>query len=166
MNTFTVRKNQERSIIIKNSGDYSIKLTGEGAHAHITGLFNLKHQDQLNLNVTIIHASPHTSADTNLRAVVDGQATATINGTIIVEKSAQQTNSFLTEKILLLSPQAHAHAIPNLEIEANDVKCSHAATVSTIDEEQLFYLQSRGITEKKAKQLIANGFLGLPSTIS
>jgi Fe-S cluster assembly protein SufD len=157
--TYRVVSNQEKDIHLKKSGDYTVELVGEGAHATITGLFKLEGSQNLDLNVTIIHAAPHTSADTNLRAVVDDQATATINGTIIVQKNAQQTNSFLTEKILLLSPQSHAHAIPNLEIEADDVKCSHAATISTIDEEQLFYLQSRGIPSKKARLMLAQGFL-------
>jgi len=157
--TFTVKQNQQEKVIISESGDYKITLAGEGAHIDITGLFKLTGQEKLDLNVIIIHAAPHTSADTNLRAVVDDTAVASINGTIIVDKSAQQTNSFLTEKVLLLSPKAQAHAIPNLEIEADDVKCSHAAVVTTIDEEQLFYLMSRGIPESEAKKLIAAGFL-------
>lgn len=157
--TYTLQSNQEKTITLTKSGNYTIKLAGEGAHTHIVGLFKLTGQEKLDLNVTIIHAAPHTSADTNLRAVVDDHATATFNGTIIVAKSAQQTNSFLTEKILLLSPYSHAHAIPNLEIEADDVKCSHAATVSTIDEEQLFYLQSRGIPAQTARLILAEGFL-------
>lgn len=157
--THIIKENQEKSIIINKSGGYTIKLVGEGAHANITGLFNLTNSQKLDINLIIIHASPHTSADTNLRAVVDDKAVATINGTIIVKKDAQQTNSFLNENILLLSKTAQAHAIPNLEIEADDVKCSHAATVATIDDEQLFYLQSRGISQKKAKSMIAKGFL-------
>jgi Fe-S cluster assembly protein SufD len=159
MKQFIVESNQEKQITITKSGQYLVKLVGKGAHANITGKFKLSGSDKLDLNIITIHAAPHTSANTNLRAVVDDTASATINGTIIVEKNAQQTNSFLTEKVLLLSPKATANAIPNLEIEADDVKCSHAATVGTIDEEQLFYLQSRGISEPKAKAMIADGFL-------
>lgn len=155
----TLKKDQTKKITIEESGDYSVTLAGEGAHVDIVGGFWLKNTEQLEVNVTIIHAARHTSADTMIRAVVDDAATATINGTIIVEKDAQQTNSFLNENILLLTPEAHAHAIPNLEIEADDVKCSHAATVGTLDEEQIFYLQSRGIKAKEAKTMIAEGFL-------
>lgn len=161
MNSFIIQANQEQKITLTESGNYTIKLVGEGAHATINGIFKLEGRQTLDLNVTITHAAPHTSADTNLRAVVDDQAVATINGTIIVQKHAQQTNSFLTEKILLLSPQSHAHAIPNLEIEADDVKCSHAASISTIDEDQLFYLQSRGITRQQAISMLSEGFLGI-----
>lgn len=157
--THIIKSNQDKDIHIKKSGDYTIKLVGEGAHVNIKGLFKLAGTDKLSIDLTIIHAAPHTSADTNLRAVVDDSAAASINGTIIVQKNAQQTNSFLNENVLLLSKTAQAHAIPNLEIEADDVKCSHAATVATIDDEQLFYLQSRGIPKKKAKTIIADGFL-------
>jgi Fe-S cluster assembly protein SufD len=114
---------------------------------------------KLEVNLITIHAAPHTSANTIIRAVADDNAIAIINGTIIVQKNAQQTSSFLSENVLLLSERAQAHAIPNLEIEADDVKCSHAATVGTIDEEQLFYLESRGIDPKTAKSMIATGFL-------
>jgi Fe-S cluster assembly protein SufD len=113
----------------------------------------------LDLSVTIIHAAPHTTANTVIKAVVDDEAFAFISGTIIVKPAAQVTNSFLKENVLLLSEKARAEAIPNLEIEANDVKCSHAATVGKVDPEQLFYLQSRGLTPSQAKTAIAQGFL-------
>jgi Fe-S cluster assembly protein SufD len=77
----------------------------------------------------------------------------------VIEKNAQQTKSFLRENVLLLSPNAKAEAIPNLEIEANDVKCSHAATISNISDEEVFYLMSRGISRKEAEELIVEGFL-------
>lgn len=158
--TFTIKKNQHKQIILKESGDYTIILVGDGAEAEILGAFWLKDHDKLEINVTTIHEACHTSADTFLRAIADGEASATLNGTIIVRPGAQQTNSFLTENVLLFSPKARAEAIPNLEIEANDVKCSHAATVGSVNQEQLFYLMSRGISKEKAKDLIAEGFLG------
>jgi Fe-S cluster assembly protein SufD len=155
----TIGKDESRQIVLKESGDYTVTLAGEGANAEILGAFWLKGNEKLELNVVTIHAAKHTSADTFIRAIADDTASATINGTIIVEVGAQQTNSFLTENVLLFSPKAQAHAIPNLEIEANDVKCSHAATVGSVNEEQLFYLMSRGITREDAKKLIAEGFL-------
>lgn len=91
--------------------------------------------------------------------MVSGQASANINGKIIVTKGALQTSSFLTENVLLASKQAIATAVPDLEIEADEVKCSHAATVGKINDDQLFYLTSRGISKRKAKQLIIKGFL-------
>jgi Fe-S cluster assembly protein SufD len=123
------------------------------------GAFHLVGSEQLNINVTIIHDAPHTSAQTLIKVVLDDSASVVLNGTIIVKKNAQQTNSFLAENVLILSNRAKAQAIPNLEIEADDVKCSHAATVANIDEESMFYLQSRGVNKVQAKKMIADGFL-------
>jgi Fe-S cluster assembly protein SufD len=148
-----------KKITITKSGSYTYTLEEEGSELEIVGLFSLKNKDTLNLSVTIVHAAPHTSANTIIKAVVDDDAYASISGTIIVKPGAQATNSFLKENVLLLSDNARAEAIPNLEIEANDVKCSHAATVGKIDPEQVFYLQSRGLPESEVKDLIAQGFL-------
>lgn len=158
-NSHIIKKDQQEKIIIAESGDYTITLDGEGSHALIVGAFHLKGSEQLDLNVTIIHDAAHTSAQTLIKVVLDDSASAVINGTIIVKKNAQQTNSFLAENVLMLSNFARAQAIPNLEIEADDVKCSHAATVANIDQESLFYLQSRGVSEVQAKKMIADGFL-------
>lgn len=157
--TYIIKKNQSRTLTLTQSGDYTVKLVGEGAEAKVQAAFNLKNQDKLNLNVTIIHEAPNTTAHTILKAVANDQAQAHINGHILIKTNAQLTDSHLIQKILLLSDQAQAHAIPNLEIEANHVKCSHAATISTIDENQLFYLQSRGLNLNQAQTLIARGFL-------
>ena len=157
--TYTIPTNQSKTIVLTKSGNYTVTLKGEGAHAKILGAFHLTGKQELKINVITIHTAPHTSADTLIKVIADDNSKAEVNGTIIVQKKAQQTNSFLTENILMLSPNASAHAIPNLEIEADDVKCSHAATVGTIDEEHLFYLMSRGINQEIAKQLIIDGFL-------
>ena len=159
MKTFTIKKNQSQQIVIQKSGDYRINLVGEGAKAEILGAFWSKGKDIIDIKVTINHQAKHTSANTLLRAIAQDQSLVNLSGTIIVDKNAQQTNSFLAENILLLSVQAKANATPNLEIEANDVKCSHAATVSNLDENQVFYLQSRGVNQSQAKTIIANGFL-------
>lgn len=159
MTKISVSKNQSKKVVIEKSGDYEIKLTGSGAHADILGGFHLKDSDQLKLDITIIHAARSTTADTFIRAVAEESSSANINGKIIVQKGAQQTNSFLTENVLLVGKKARATAVPDLEIEADDVKCSHAATVGKIDEEQLFYLMSRGISRNKATKLIIDGFL-------
>jgi len=90
---------------------------------------------------------------------VGDQAQAKIIGTIKVLPGAEKTNSFLAERLLILSDKARAEAVPNLEIEADDVKCSHAATVGKIDEEQMFYLMSRGLPRAQAQDIIVEGFL-------
>lgn len=148
-----------KQINLTQSGDYQYLLDQEGTELEITGRFWLKGDDRLDLNLTLIHAAPRTSASISLKAVVEGRGVANIVGTIIVKKDAQNTNSFLEERVLLLSPHARATAIPNLEILSDEVKCSHAATVGKPNEEEIFYLQSRGLSKIRATRLIAKGFL-------
>lgn len=154
-----IKKDQKRQILLKNSGEYLVELVGEGAEVEILGAFRLAGNEKLDLRVAVIHRARNTSADTFIRVVVDGRAQAMIVGRIIVAKGAQQTNSFLRENVLLVSPEAKAESVPDLEIEADEVKCSHAATVGKIDQEQVFYLESRGISRKQAELMIAEGFL-------
>lgn len=142
-------------------GHYRIELAGEGVEVNIKGVFQAKEQETVEVQVQIAHLAQHTTSNTLLRGVASDQAQLKLIGTIKVEPSANQTNAFLTENILLLNEGARAEAIPNLEIQTDEVKCSHAATVSSIPEEQLFYLQSRGIDLKTAQDLIVTGFLQL-----
>ena len=91
--------------------------------------------------------------------MLQDRSTAVWRGNIIVDPGAQQTDAFQESRNLLLSKRAHADAIPGLEIQANDVRCTHAAAVAQIDPEQLFYLRSRGLPEQVAKRLVIEGFL-------
>jgi Fe-S cluster assembly protein SufD len=159
MKTYSINAKQHRQILIEESGNYLIKLIGSRAHVEILGAFYLGKNQSLDLKITVIHQAKNTSADTLIKAVVEDKAVANINGKIIVSKGAQQTNSFLTENVLLIGREAKATAVPDLEIEADEVKCSHAATVGKVDEEQLFYLMSRGLSRKKGKKMITDGFL-------
>ena len=148
-------------IVIDNPGKYSFTLDHEGQELEIIGRFNLTGDQVSRWDIEIIHAAPNTSSETNIKGVVDGSAQAFVNGTIKVLPSAVGTQAFLEERILLVSENAKAEAIPNLEIETDQVHCSHAATVGKIDEEELFYLATRGISENSAKEMIASGFLGV-----
>jgi Fe-S cluster assembly protein SufD len=148
-----------KTITLTHSGTYNYPLSQEGSELEVIGRFWLKGDDKLDLNLTVIHAAKNTQANVSLKAVVEGRGVANLQGTIIVKKNAQNTNSFLEERVLLLSPNARATAIPNLEIEANQVKCSHAATVGKPSDEEIFYLQSRGLSERQATHLLAKGFL-------
>src|SRR5207302_8868045 len=89
-------------------------------------------------------AAPNTTSDLAFRGVLNGRATAVWRGMIKVDPGAQQTDAFQESRNLLLSKRAHADAIPGLEIEANDVRCTHAAAIAQIDREQLFYLMTHG----------------------
>ena len=156
---FKVKKNEMKKIVIERSGDYVVELVGEGAKVEILGALVAKGSEKLLVDVITIHRARNTKSDTFLRAVVKEKANVVISGLIKVAGRPQQTDAFLRENILLLSRGASAEAIPNLEIEADDVKASHAATVGKIDEEQLYYLMSRGLSRKAAEEKIVGGFL-------
>jgi Fe-S cluster assembly scaffold protein SufB len=159
MKTYTIGKNQKETIKITESGDYLIELIGQGAEAEIFGAFLAEQKQNIEINVTINHKAKNTLANTTLRGVARDQSKIRFFGRIIINKNCGMSNSFLTERVLLLSDQASAEAVPELEILTDDVKCSHAASISQIPEQQLFYIMSRGISKKKAEDLIIEGFL-------
>lgn len=158
MTVFTIKTLQEK-IYLPGSGEYEVQLQKEGAQVEILGGWQSTGSEKLEVTLRIVHQAPHTISKTLLRAVARDRAQVMLNGTIVVEASASNTNAFLTENILLLSPQAVAHAIPNLEIHTDAVKCSHAATISPLPEPQLHYLQTRGLTRTQAEDLLISGFL-------
>lgn len=104
------------------------------------------------------HISPQTKAHYHLRAVMFDDSTVDYKGNLIIEKSAQLTDTYLAHHTLLLSDGARARTIPALEIEADDVKAGHAATIGKVDKDLMFYVKSRGISEKEAEQLLVSGF--------
>lgn len=157
MKTIEVKNNQR--IQIDQPGQYVVILSKPGIEVEIKGRWRLKQNEQASLNLKIIHAVAWTTSRIDLRGVTDDQARLNISATIVVQPDAQQTNAFLEAKVLLLSPLAWASIEPNLEIEADDVKCSHASTISEIPPEEIFYAQSRGLSKAAAEELIVDGFL-------
>jgi Fe-S cluster assembly protein SufD len=135
------------------------KLAGPGSEARVTGGYAGGPGQHLDYDTTQEHAAPNTNSDLAFRGVLAAGATAVWRGMIKVDPGAQQTDAFQESRNLLLSPEAHADAIPGLEILADDVRCTHAAAVAQVDKEQLFYLTSRGISDEDAKALIIEGFL-------
>ncbi len=134
-------------------------LAGPGSEARVTGGYAGGAGQHLDYDTTQEHAAPNTNSDLAFRGVLAAGATAVWRGMIRVDPGAQQTDAFQESRNLLLSTEAHADAIPGLEIEADDVRCTHAAAVAQVDREQLFYLTSRGLGEAEAKSLIIEGFL-------
>lgn len=161
MTKFTVKKDEKKIIKIETSGDYLVELTGQGAEAEILGSFLAENNDKIDIKITIHHKAKNTLANTTLRGVGRDQSSIRFFGKIIIDEDCGLSNSFLTERVLLLSDNAKAETVPELEILTDDVKCSHAASISKIPESQLFYLQSRGISKHKAENLIIQGFLEL-----
>jgi Fe-S cluster assembly protein SufD len=135
------------------------KLAGRGSNAKVTGAYVGAGRQHLDYDTTQEHAAPNTTSDLAFRGVLAERATAVWRGMIRVDPGAQQTDAFQESRNLLLSKRAHADAIPGLEIEANDVRCTHAAAVAQIDREQLHYLRAHGLPEAAAKRLIIDGFL-------
>jgi Fe-S cluster assembly protein SufD len=135
------------------------KLAGPGADARVTGAYASHARQHIDFDTTQEHAAPSTTSDLAFRGVLQDRSTAVWKGNIIVDPGAQKTDAFQESRNLLISKRAHADAIPGLEIQANDVRCTHAAAVAQVDPEQLFYLRSRGLREEVAKQLVIEGFL-------
>jgi Fe-S cluster assembly protein SufD len=134
-------------------------LAGQGSEARVTGGYAGGAGQHLDYDTTQEHAAPNTFSDLAFRGVLAAGATAVWRGMIRVDPGAQGTDAFQVSRNLLLSPDAHADSIPGLEIEADDVRCTHAAAIAQIDRDQLFYLTSRGLSPAEAKQLIVEGFL-------
>lgn len=134
-------------------------LAGQGSEARVTGGYAAGPGQHIDYDTTQEHAAPNTNSDLAFRGVLAAGATAVWRGMIRVDPGAQGTDAFQESRNLLLSPDAHADAIPGLEIEADDVRCTHAAAIAQIDRDQLFYLTSRGLDAAEAKQLIVEGFL-------
>lgn len=159
MKKFLINSQQNKKIEITKSGKYLVEISEPGSHAEIFGAFLTRGKQKVDIELLIIHKAPHTTANTVLKGVAKDKSQIRFLGRIIIEPNCGATNSFLEERILLLSDQAKAEAVPELEIESDDVKCSHAASVSRIPKEHLFYLQSRGLSKKQAEEVIVEGFL-------
>jgi len=158
---FKVGQNQHQKIEINQPGRWEVVLSGTGAEVEVVGVFDAQGREKIDLEVIIHHRAPHTRATVTLKGVVRDQAQLKFLGRIIIDEKCGDTNSFLTERILLLSDQARAEAIPELEILSDDVKCTHAASISCLDESQLFYLMSRGVSRAEAEEMLVEGFLSI-----
>lgn len=157
-NHFILKQNEKKTIVIDKSGDYVIELAGDGAEANIVGAFVGKNDEEFTVHTLQHHKAPNTLSDLLIKTVMSGRAKFTYDGLIKVEKNAQKSNAYQRNENLLLSDKVHVESKPELEIEANDVRCTHGATMGMIDEEEIFYLMSRGIKRRDAEELIISGF--------
>jgi Fe-S cluster assembly protein SufD len=133
-------------------------LNGQGATSRVTGAYFADGEQHLDYDTFPEHIAPNCESDFAFKGALRDNATAVWRGMIRVEPNAQKTNAYQECRNLMLSPTAHAVPIPGLEILANDVRCTHGATVGRVDREQLFYLMSRGLTRQEAERLIVRGF--------
>jgi Fe-S cluster assembly protein SufD len=133
-------------------------LAGEGATSRVTGAYFTDGDQHLDYDTFQEHIAPNTTSDFAFKGALRDRSTAVWRGMIRVEPDAQKTNAYQENRNLMLSPTTHAVPIPGLEIMANDVRCTHGATVGRVDREQLFYLMSRGLSRGEAERLIVRGF--------
>jgi Fe-S cluster assembly protein SufD len=133
-------------------------LAGSGATSRVTGAYFADGEQHLDYDTFQEHIAPNTTSDFAFKGALRDEATAVWRGMIKVEKDAQKTNAYQENRNLILSEKAHADSIPGLEIEANDVRCTHGATISPVNQDELFYAMARGISRGEAERLIVRGF--------
>jgi Fe-S cluster assembly protein SufD len=133
-------------------------LAGQGATSRVTGAYFADGDQHLDYDTLQSHLAPSTTSDFAFKGALRDNATAVWRGMIRVAEDAQKTNAYQENRNLLLSDQAHADSIPGLEIEANDVRCTHGATISQVDRDELFYCMARGLSRGEAERLIVRGF--------
>jgi Fe-S cluster assembly protein SufD len=133
-------------------------LAGAGATSRVTGAYFADGEQHLDYDTFQEHIAPSTTSDFAFKGALRDASTAVWRGMIRVEKDAQKTNAYQENRNLMLSERAHADSIPGLEILANDVRCTHGATLGQVDREQLFYLMARGLPRFEAERLIVRGF--------
>jgi Fe-S cluster assembly protein SufD len=142
--------------IIRNN--LNMVLDADHAEAHLYGLYLLKGNTHVDNHTIVDNLKPNCQSNELYKGIMDENATGVFNGKIFVERLAQKTNAYQSNKNVLLSDTATVNTKPQLEIFADDVKCSHGCTIGQLDEEGLFYLQSRGISENVARSLLLHAF--------
>ena len=165
--THTFIHQEESSVVTSNTvslhgglirNNFFARLNGTGCESNIYGLF-LGDGNQHIASFTLVnHAMPNCTSNQLFKGILDDNATGAFNGKIYVSKDAQKTLAYQKNSNILLSPSARMNTKPHLEIYADDVKCSHGATIGRLDSEAMFYLRSRGISEKEARQLLMYAF--------
>ncbi|MEC7839814.1 MAG: Fe-S cluster assembly protein SufD [Chlamydiota bacterium] len=160
----TLKRNSHFHSININEGtysyrnDYHVVLAQEGCEAELDGVWMLNDRKESHVNVLIDHQAPHCLSRQLFKGVLRDVSRSSFEGKILVRQAAQKTDAFQLNNNLLLSERAHSDSKPNLEIFADDVKASHGATVGRLDEEQLFYLKSRGFSDDDAKNMLIFGY--------
>lgn len=136
----------------------NIILNDKNIENHLNGLYLTKGTQQVDNHTLVDHRMPNCNSNELYKGIVDDKSTATFNGKIFVRKDAQQTNAFQSNKNILLSDDGTINTKPQLEIYADDVKCSHGTSTGKLDEEKIFYLRARGLSETSAKKMLLHAF--------
>lgn len=143
-------------------GDISAEMRGKNSEAKMRLLYVADGSRHVDFHTLQDHEAPHCMSDMLCKGVVKDESRAVYYGYINVDEIAQKTDAYQTSRNLLLSPDGRADAIPNLQIKANDVKCSHGASIGNVNADEKFYLMTRGLTPKQAEILLVEGFVSEP----
>lgn len=159
-----VKENEELFLPILWTGEetnltYNIFLSEKGAKVTLLGLFLGRESHKVDIKTTIYHQSQHTTSEVIIKGALTDTASINYQGLVKIDQGATGTKAWLAAHFLLLSTKAKGTAIPSLEILENDIKAGHATTVGRVNDMELFYLMSRGLSKEKAKLLIVEGFL-------
>ncbi len=138
--------------------DLGVHLVGDGSSSEVVGLYFGEGQQTLDYRMVVNHEGKSTSSDVFLKGAVEDDAESVFTGLLRIEKEAARTSTFETNRNLVLSENAKAQSVPNLEILCNDVICGHASSVGPLEHEYLYYLQSRGLSKQRAERLLIRGF--------
>ncbi len=141
------------------SGKFNFILDSPDIDLQIYGLFVGKNTDQFKIETIQHHKAPNSTSNLLIKGVFDDESKFIYQGLIRIEKEAQKSHAYQKNQNLILSPKAFVDSRPFLEILANDVFCTHGSTTGKLDQEQLYYLKSRGIEEKQAQKLLIRGFI-------
>lgn len=159
-----MKKNTTLKVVNINGGsatlrsDYRVVLKGENSEASLNGIWLLKEKREAHTYVVIDHQAPHCRSRQLFKGILDDLGSSSFEGKILVRQAADKTDAFQLNNNILLSDKANADSKPNLEIFAADVKASHGATVGQLDKELLFYLKTRGLSDKAAKNILIYGY--------
>lgn len=135
-----------------------VELLGQYARTYLNGLYRTDHKQHIDHQLEIRHLVPNCPSNQLFKGILDGESTGVFNGKIYVAKDAQKTNAFQNSKAMLLSEESRVFSKPELEIFADDVKCSHGAAIGQLNRDELFYLMARGIAENEAMSLLLNAY--------
>ena len=155
--TFTINTVTLNGAIVRNN--LNIEVVGQNCLTNLNGTYLLKGNQHVDNHTIVDHKAPNCESHELYKGVVNDQSTAVFNGKVFVRKDAQKINAFQSNANVLLSDESTVNSKPELEIYADDVKCSHGSTTGQLDEEAVFYLRARGLSEKSARKLMIGAFV-------
>lgn len=156
--TFTINTITLNGALVRNN--LNIQVNGQNCETNLNGAYILKDSQHVDNHTVVDHKVANCQSNELYKGVINDKATAVFNGKVFVRKDAQKINAFQSNGNVLLSNDATVNSKPELEIYADDVKCSHGSTTGQLDEEAIFYLRARGISEQAARQLMVSAFIG------